>query len=190
MSIRSRKWQPTPVFSPGKFHRQRSLAGYSPWGCKKSDKIEVLTTRIVLTMKDRDREIRLLQWWSKDLHKFGWTLKILCWVIDHVLYDFISMKYPGYENLQRQRVDYYLLCACLVAQLCPTLCDRTDCGPPGSSVHGDSLGKDTGMVAISSSRGSSQPKDQTHVSWIYRQSLHYWATREALNYLRFALIIK
>ncbi|KAB0379908.1 hypothetical protein FD755_007692, partial [Muntiacus reevesi] len=29
-----RKWQPTPVFSPGKFHGQRSLVGYSPWGCK------------------------------------------------------------------------------------------------------------------------------------------------------------
>ena len=27
-----RKWQPIPVFLPGKFHRQRSLAGYNPWG--------------------------------------------------------------------------------------------------------------------------------------------------------------
>ena len=30
----SRKWQPTPVFLPGESHGQRSLAGYSPWGCK------------------------------------------------------------------------------------------------------------------------------------------------------------
>ena len=30
----SRKWHPTPVFLPGKFHQQRSLAGYSPWGHK------------------------------------------------------------------------------------------------------------------------------------------------------------
>ena len=29
-----RKWQPTPVFLPGKCHRQRSLAGYSPWDPK------------------------------------------------------------------------------------------------------------------------------------------------------------
>jgi len=28
------KWQPTPVFLPGKFHGQRSLAGYCPWGQK------------------------------------------------------------------------------------------------------------------------------------------------------------
>ena len=32
-----RKWQPTPVFLPGKFHGQRSLVGYSPRGCKKLD---------------------------------------------------------------------------------------------------------------------------------------------------------
>ena len=29
-----RKWQPTPVILPGKFHGQRGLAGYSPWGGK------------------------------------------------------------------------------------------------------------------------------------------------------------
>ena len=32
-----RKWQPTPVFLPGKPHGQRSLASYSPWGHKESD---------------------------------------------------------------------------------------------------------------------------------------------------------
>ena len=36
----TRKWQPTPVFLPGKFHVQRSLAGYSPWGHKESDMSE------------------------------------------------------------------------------------------------------------------------------------------------------
>ena len=30
-----RKWQPTPRFLPGKFHGQRSLAGYNPWGYKR-----------------------------------------------------------------------------------------------------------------------------------------------------------
>ena len=35
-----RKWQPTPVFTPGKSHGQRSPVGYSPWGCKESDTIE------------------------------------------------------------------------------------------------------------------------------------------------------
>ena len=32
-----RKWQPTPVFLPGKSHEQRSLMGYSPRGCKELD---------------------------------------------------------------------------------------------------------------------------------------------------------
>ena len=35
-----RAWQPTPVFLPGEVHRQRSLADYSPWGCKESDMTE------------------------------------------------------------------------------------------------------------------------------------------------------
>ena len=30
-----RNWQPTPIFLPGKSHGQRSLTGYSPWGCKR-----------------------------------------------------------------------------------------------------------------------------------------------------------
>ena len=33
--------QPTPIFLPGESHGQRSLVGYSPWGHKESDKIEV-----------------------------------------------------------------------------------------------------------------------------------------------------
>ena len=36
------KWQPTPVFLPGKCHGQRSLAGNSPWGYKESDTTEWL----------------------------------------------------------------------------------------------------------------------------------------------------
>jgi len=35
-----REWLPTPVFLPGKFHGQRSLVGYSPWGYKVSDMTE------------------------------------------------------------------------------------------------------------------------------------------------------
>ena len=33
-------WQPTPVFLLEKSHEQRSLMGYSPWGCKESDTTE------------------------------------------------------------------------------------------------------------------------------------------------------
>ena len=38
-----RKWQPTPVFLPGKSHGRRNLVGYSPWGRKELDTTERLT---------------------------------------------------------------------------------------------------------------------------------------------------
>ena len=38
-----REWQPTPVFLSGESHGQRSLVGYSPWGCTKLDTTEQLT---------------------------------------------------------------------------------------------------------------------------------------------------
>ena len=39
----------------------------------------------------------------------------------------------------------FVLCLSLVAQTCPTLCNPVDCSLPGSSVHGDSPGKNTGV---------------------------------------------
>ena len=51
------------------------------------------------------------------------------------------------------------------------LCDSLDCSPPGSSVHGVFQASILEWVATSFSRGSSRPKDQTHVScvsWIGR----------------------
>ena len=47
----------------------------------------------------------------------------------------------------------------LVAQSCPTLCNYVDCSPPGSSVHGVFQAKILEWIAISYSRGSSQPRD-------------------------------
>ena len=44
-----------------------------------------------------------------------------------------------------------------VAQSCPTLCNPVDCSPPGSSVHGILMARILEWVAISFSRGSSQP---------------------------------
>ena len=35
-----RAWQPTPVLLPGESHGQRSVEGYSPWGCKESSMTE------------------------------------------------------------------------------------------------------------------------------------------------------
>ena len=50
------------------------------------------------------------------------------------------------------------MCVSLVAQLCPTLCNPMDCSPPGSSVHGDSPGKNTGVGCHALLHGTSQPR--------------------------------
>jgi len=38
------KWQPIPLFLPGKFHRQWSLGGYGPWSHKELDTTEQMST--------------------------------------------------------------------------------------------------------------------------------------------------
>ena len=53
----------------------------------------------------------------------------------------------------------------LVAQSCLTLCDSMDCSLPGSSVHGILQARILEWVAIPFSRGSSQPRDGTQVSY-------------------------
>ena len=86
-----RKWQSTPGLLPGKSHGQRSLVGYSLWGCKESDTTEWFTSlhftdskiRIVIytvvflvivmhhpyeTMKDLRKEASL----SDEIYKKWW----------------------------------------------------------------------------------------------------------------------
>ena len=48
---------------------------------------------------------------------------------------------------------YSFAILCLVAQLCLTLCDPMDCSQPGSSIHGDSPGKDTGVSSLALLQG-------------------------------------
>ena len=52
----------------------------------------------------------------------------------------------------------------LLLQLCPTICDPMDCNPPGSSAHEIHQVRILEWVAMLSSRGFSQSRDQTHVS--------------------------
>ena len=68
-----------------------------------------------------------------------------------------------YEHIFQWR--RYCCCCCLVAQSCLTPCNPMDCGPPGSSVHGISQARILEWMAISFSRGSSRPRDGTHVFW-------------------------
>ena len=61
--------------------------------------------------------------------------------------------------------------------------EPVDCNPPGSSVHGISQARILEWVAIFSSRGSSQPRDQTcvsDISCVGRQILYYCTSWEAM----------
>ena len=53
---------------------------------------------------------------------------------------------------------------CVHALLCLIFCDPMDYGPPGSSVHGIFQARAPEWVAISYSKGSSQPRDRTSMS--------------------------
>ena len=68
-----------------------------------------------------------------------------------------------------------------VAQSCPTLCDPMDCSLPGSSIHGIFQARVLEWVAISFSRGSSQPRDQIWVSRTAGRRFTIWATTEDKN---------
>ena len=67
-------------------------------------------------------------------------------------------------------------CVWLVAQSCPTLCNPMECSPPGSSVHGILQARILEGVVMSSSRGSSQPRDWTQVSCTADRFFTIWAT--------------
>ena len=58
-------------------------------------------------------------------------------------------------------------------------CDPMDCSPQGSSIHGILQARLLEWVAISFSRGPSQPRDRTQVSCIAGRRFNLWATREA-----------
>ena len=65
-----------------------------------------------------------------------------------------------------------------VAQLCPTLWDPVDCSLLGSSLHGIPQARTLEWVAISFSRGASQPRDRTRVSCTAGRRFNLWATTQ------------
>ena len=68
----------------------------------------------------------------------------------------------------------------LVAQSYLTLCDPMDSSLPASSVHGIIQARILEWVAISFSRGSSQPRERTPVSCMAGTFFTVWATKEAV----------
>ena len=77
-----------------------------------------------------------------------------------LIYSNYTMDYPGGPTV------IMCECVCLVAQSCPTFPDPFTVACQAPHVHGISQEGLLEGVAMPSSRGSSQPRDQTHVSCI------------------------
>ena len=100
---------------------------------------------------------------------------------DHRLW-FYAYKVPRFGRsieVENRLVVTRACYCCLAAHLCPTLCDPMHCSPPGSSVHVISQARILEWVAISFSKGSSRPRDQTFISCIGRCILYHCATWKA-----------
>ena len=74
-------------------------------------------------------------------------------------------------------------------QSCLTLCDPVDYSPPVSSFHGILQRRILEWVAMPSSRGSSQPRDWTHIFCIAGVLFTSWASREAHSSLSLSIYI-
>ena len=61
---------------------------------------------------------------------------------------------------------FFILLSVLSPSVCPTLCTTLDCSPQGTSVHRILQARILEWVTISFYGGSSQPRDQTHVSYV------------------------
>ena len=101
------------------------------------------------------------------------------WILPSISLIYVSIPLP----LQLQL--YY--CACSITQSCPTLCSPMDWSLPGSTAHGISQARILEWVAISFFRGSSWPRDQTHVSWIGRWILYHYVSYRFFRFISIKL---
>ena len=91
-------------------------------------------------MATSSQRLRKCQWIGLTI-EIHWHRQVF-WSLD-TLSD--KQHHRAQVHVPREDWDLTSMLRCLVAQSCPTLCDPVDCSPPGSSVHGDSQGKDTGV---------------------------------------------
>ena len=150
------KWQPTPIFFPGRLHRQRSLASTVHGGHRESDMTEWAT-----------HTLGIYSFYNAAVN----SISFYALIPNHLM--------QIYKNI----IDFctlilYLAVLCFVAQSWQTHCDPMDCSPPGSSVHGILQARMLEWVDIPFSRGSSQPRDCTQVSCNAGRLFTVWATRK------------
>ena len=151
--------------------------GFSPW-VGKIWRRKWQSTPVFLSGKSHRR--RNLVGYSPWGHKESDTTKRLhflsffhfLWLIHIYILFFYMHKLYSFIHLNHIYI-------CIYINSCPTLCHPMDCSLPGSSVHGDSPGKNTGVGCYVLLRGFSQPRDRTQVSHIAGEFFTIWATRGA-----------
>ena len=84
------------------------------------------------------------------------------------------------QTKDRNMSETHLPSVCAQSHL--ILCDPMDCSLPGSSVHGIFPARILEWVAIYSSKGSSQPGDQTHISFIASSFFTCWTIRRGQSW--------
>ena len=117
------------------------------------------------------------------------------WNLETSIAQFLPSSSQSHRNSKRVQIMVLILtsaviqhvCVCVrtkLLKLCLTLRTSVDCSPPGSSVHDILQARTLERVAMSFSRGSSQPRDGSHVSGVSctgRRILYHCPTREALE---------
>ena len=85
--------------------------------------------------------------------------------------DSLPLSHWGSPLSENSALQMGCVCVCMPAKSLPSclsVCDLMDYGPPGSSVHGILQARTLEWVAMPSSRGSSPPRDRTHISYVSR----------------------
>ena len=89
--------------------------------------------------------------------------KMIQWCLGSASFFLIVDDILGLK-LRHYTTTLYTVRACVLSHI--WLCDRMDCSPPGSSVHGILQARILEWVAVSSSRGSSQPRAWSSISCV------------------------
>ena len=185
---RRREWLPTPVFLPGKIPWTEEPGGLQPMGVAKSQ--ERLSTHTCTWLEAHT-----------GLSSSYFFLTLLSWVVLCVCAKLIQscpwrdlgcVAMPFFRGSSWPRdwscVSYISWVVLKWSESCSVMSNSlllVDCSLSGSSVHGIIILQ---WVAISFSRGSSQPRDRTPVSCIVGRFFTVWATRETLSCLRTYLL--
>ena len=113
-----------------------------------------------------------------------WRLKNLLMFFLSLFWKVVELKMPERKGALNNEVNRIAKKKRKVKSLNRVqLCDPMDCSLPGSSVHGIFQARVLEWVAISFSKGSSQPRARTMVSRIVDRRFTIWATREAYKQL-------